>query len=87
MNVSQNTDGLRRLREWIAERGLSQGEFASLVQLKQQSVSQILRGVVTPSSGVLHAIEALTGIETEAWLDEEELARVRHARAAIAEAA
>lgn len=87
MNMNPNTDGLRRLRDWIAARGLSQGEFASLVQLKQQSVSQILRGVVTPSSGVLHAIEALTGIETEAWLDAEELARVEHARSAIAEAA
>ena len=77
-----NTDGLRRLREWIAARELSQGEFAAKVKLKQQSVSQILRGVVTPSSGVLHAIEALTGIETEAWLTPEERARVDHARAA-----
>lgn len=83
----QDTDGLRRLRDWIAARDLSQSEFARRVQLKQQSVSQILAGKVTPSSGVLHAIEQLTGIETEAWLDEQERARVEHARAQRIEAA
>lgn len=81
------TEGLRRLRAWITARGLSQSEFARCVQLKQQSVSQILAGKVTPSSGVLHAIEELTGIPTEEWLSSDELARVEYARAQRTEAA
>jgi transcriptional regulator with XRE-family HTH domain len=80
--ATSHSDGLRRLRDWIASRRLTQGEFAKMVRIKQQSVSQIMRGLVTPSTGVLHAIEALTGIETEAWLTETERARVEHAREA-----
>lgn len=77
------SDGLQRLLAWISSRRLTQGEFAKKIRLRQQSVSQILRGAVTPSTGVLHAIEALTGIETEAWLTDDDRARVEHAREAM----
>jgi len=53
---------MKRLKAWLAERDISQGDFGEGIGVKQPTVSDWLNGAMTPSPQKLLKISKRTGI-------------------------
>lgn len=59
---------MERLREYMEERGLTQGELAKLLDVSQPTVSDWINGHMAPSASRLLKISKKTGLSVDELL-------------------
>lgn len=66
------TDGLRRLREWLKANEVSQNQLAKKLGISQPAIARWLQGITRPDDQYREMLFQLTGIEITAWRAESE---------------
>lgn len=64
-------DAADRLRRFLTDRGLTQDEFAEAYGIPQATVSAWVKRRKRPSWSKARAIQGITGIKAERWLEVE----------------
>lgn len=85
MNDTIETRGLERLRRWLeADASRSQTTLATLLGLKQPSISAWLRGHSRPEALQRQLLELHCGIPSDDWYTDDERTSLRRARRRVA---
>lgn len=61
--------GPQLLKEWISRSRLKQNELAARLDITDSYLSQVLSGLRRPKLEILVAIERMTGVPVESWVD------------------
>ncbi len=69
------------IKEQIADRGISQQEFASRMEMSEKDVSKLLNGEVRLSDDIAARLETVLGIPTRFWSNLERIYREKKVQA------